>query len=333
VLLAKVVITVLAVTVDVAIVIVKAARGGASCEPPGSATHSVATAPAKKRLTDPVVIFESFRIHLTYKFRAKFQGRARVAELESRLQASTPRKLGFSPPLAYTFPGPRSRKAARPAHFSLCRKARCMDTKTADNVVGELEDKLKQRDRTILELRQEAEEAQALIAELREHAQDHVETLESWIEAFEIVAGDDGHYHWPNVYRQYNELVDSYDALRREWNRLVPKYNAAIEPRGLGRPLAASEAQQRKVLAMRKAGESLRAIVSGTGLTLRTVRTIIGKADGTDRTTKRTNEIRRLELNRNRMAAYRARKRTRDALPKRITDLLARGKSLVKRAR
>jgi DNA repair exonuclease SbcCD ATPase subunit len=208
-----------------------------------------------------------------------------------------------------------------------------MDTKTADNVVGELEDKLKQRDRTILELRQEAEEAQALIAELREHAQDHVETLESWIEAFEIVAGDDGHYHWPNVYRQYNELVDSYDALRREWNRLVPKYNAAIEPRGLGRPLAASEAQQRKVLAMRKAGESLRAIVSGTGLTLRTVRTIIGKADGTDRTTKRTNEIRRLELNRNRMAAYRARKRTRDALPKRITDLLARGKSLVKRAR
>jgi len=55
--------------------------------------------------------------------------------------------------------------------------------------------------------------------------------------------------------------------------------------------------------------------------------------EGTDRTTKRTNEIRRLELNRNRMAAYRARKRTRDALPKRITEALNRGKSLVKRAR
>jgi hypothetical protein len=203
-----------------------------------------------------------------------------------------------------------------------------MDTKTEL-----LEDKLKQRDRTILELRQEAEEAQALIAELREQVQDVGETLESWVEAFEMEMGDDGRYHWRGLHAEAAGYIEEHHALVKQWNRFVPKYNAAIEPRGLGRPLAASEAQQRKALAMRKAGKSLRAIVSGTGLGLRTVRTIIGKADGTDRTTRRTNELRRLELNAARMAAYRARKRTRDALPKRITDLLARGKSLVKRAR
>jgi hypothetical protein len=178
-----------------------------------------------------------------------------------------------------------------------------------------------------------AEEAQALIAELREQVQDAGEVLESWIEAFEMVIGDDGRYHWPGLHAEVGDILEKYFALVKHWNRMVPRYNAAIEPRGLGRPLAASEAQQRKVLAMRKAGESLRAIVTVTGLGLRTVRTIIGKADGTDRTTRRTNELRKLELHAARMAAYRARKRTRDALPQRITEALARGKSLVKRAR
>jgi hypothetical protein len=76
----------------------------------------------------------------------------------------------------------------------------------------------------------------------------------------------------------------------------------------------------------------LRAIVADTGLGLSTVRTVVGKAEGTDRTTKRTNELRKLELNRANMAAYRARKRTRDALPKQITELVNRGRDLVKRS-
>jgi hypothetical protein len=69
-----------------------------------------------------------------------------------------------------------------------------------------------------------------------------------------------------------------------------------------------------------------------TGLSLRTVRTVIGKADGTDRTTKRMNEVRRLELNRAAMASYRAKKRVRDALPKSINALLQSGPELLKRA-
>jgi hypothetical protein len=61
-------------------------------------------------------------------------------------------------------------------------------------------------------------------------------------------------------------------------------------------------------------GASLREIVCETSLGLQTVRTIIGKADGSDRTNRQRNELRKLELNRARINAWRARKRTRDAL-------------------
>jgi hypothetical protein len=60
------------------------------------------------------------------------------------------------------------------------------------------------------------------------------------------------------------------------------------------------------------------------------VRTIIGKADGSDRTNRRRNELRKLELDRARINAWRARKRTRDALPKQITELQARAVALLK---
>jgi hypothetical protein len=66
---------------------------------------------------------------------------------------------------------------------------------------------------------------------------------------------------------------------------------------GLGRPLLASEAQQRDVRKLHKSGKSLRTIVTATGLSFRTVRTIVGRVEGTDRTTRRTNELRRLKLN------------------------------------
>jgi hypothetical protein len=121
--------------------------------------------------------------------------------------------------------------------------------------------------------------------------------------------------------------------LLRDWNKFVPRFNAAVRAQAIGRPLAASDAQQRQVLALRKAGASLRAIAIATGLGVTTVRTIVGKAEGTNRTVKRINELRRLELNRAAMATYRARKRTRDALPNRVKELLENGRTLVKRAR
>src|SRR5260370_35039037 len=92
--------------------------------------------------------------------------------------------------------------------------------------------------------------------------------------------------------------LDKYNALAAQWNKFIPKYNAVVAPKGIGRPLAASEAQQRQVLVMRKEGKSLRIIAATTSLSPRTVRTIVGKAEVTDRTTKRSSELRKLELNR-----------------------------------
>jgi hypothetical protein len=208
-----------------------------------------------------------------------------------------------------------------------------MDTAERERRIGEVEDRLKDRERTILELRQEAEKAQVLIAELREHVQDAQDVLQSWREAFDMELDDDGLWGFARWNANYDAVHEAHVALLRRWNALVPKYNAAIMARTFGRPLAARDAQQRQVLALRKAGASLRKIFNTTGLGIRTVRTIIGKADGTDRTTRKTNELRRLELNRAAMATYRAQKRTRDALPKRINALLENGPALVKRAR
>lgn len=53
----------------------------------------------------------------------------------------------------------------------------------------------------------------------------------------------------------------------------------------MGRPLQASDAQRQRVLAKRAAGQSLRLIAEEMESGLQTVRTIIDKKDGLDRTT------------------------------------------------
>src|SRR5262249_46489579 len=151
-----------------------------------------------------------------------------------------------------------------------------------------------------------------------EHVQECREITESWIEAFQMRRTDDGKVLvWASFVEQHDDLVDKHNALVREWNKMVPKYNAVVVPKNIGRPLEASEAQCLEVQRLRKTGASLRAIVAQTGLGLRTIRTIIGRQNGTDRTSKQTNVLRKRELNRQRMISWRARKRTRDALPRR----------------
>jgi lambda repressor-like predicted transcriptional regulator len=56
---------------------------------------------------------------------------------------------------------------------------------------------------------------------------------------------------------------------------------------GAGRPIAASDTQQIAVRKMRKAGTSLRKIARDTSLGLQTVRTVLGRPAGKDRTLKR----------------------------------------------
>src|SRR5438046_8020082 len=92
-----------------------------------------------------------------------------------------------------------------------------------------------------------------------------------------------GSWTWGPFWADHNAVIEEYNDLVRRWNKYVPLINR----QDVGRPLAASDAQCAQVLKLRKAGGSLRGIAEETSLGLNTVRTIIGKANGTDRTTKK----------------------------------------------
>jgi hypothetical protein len=180
-------------------------------------------------------------------------------------------------------------------------------------------------------LRREIDEQRDLIHEMQERVEGSNRIIESWIEAFEMEPGGNGVWEWKRSFVEGAEWAEKYSDLVREWNRFVGEYNSVIRPRNVGRPLAASEAQVEQVRRLHKRGMSLRAIVDETSLSLRTVRTIVEQAEGCDRTTLR--HLKRIDPDRRRLTAWRARKRTRDALPRRINETLAEGRELVKRAK
>jgi hypothetical protein len=200
--------------------------------------------------------------------------------------------------------------------------------------IGELEDALKQRDDRIAELTRERDAERELVAKMAEQVDDTSAMIDSWIEAFDMEMNDKGEYAWgDSLMTRYDELREKHYALVKDWNRFVPGYNAVVAPRmrNFGRPLAASESQQSDVMKRRKAGQSLRAIADETGLSLRTVRTITEKADGVDRATLA--RLQRIAPNRVAEAKERSRKRSRDALPRRITTTRKRGADLLKMAK
>jgi hypothetical protein len=84
------------------------------------------------------------------------------------------------------------------------------------------------------------------------------------------------------------------------------------------------------VLKRRKAGQPLRGIADDTGLSLRTVRTITEKAEGVDRAT--TARLQRIAPDRLAEAKERSRKRSREALPRRIAETRQQGADLLKTA-
>ena len=201
--------------------------------------------------------------------------------------------------------------------------------------VEELEVDLRHRDDQIKELRADNSRASDLVDEMREHVEGANELVESWIEAFGMEQGEDGMFGFGRdlLLDQHSKLIEKHNKMLWEWNKFVGEYNNTVAPRGIGRPLQASEAQVKEVRKLRKRGNSLRAIAKQTGLGLSTVRTIVGKDAGTDRTSKRANLLRKREIDRLRAAEYRAQKRTRDHLPKRITETRKRGEELVKAAK
>lgn len=212
-----------------------------------------------------------------------------------------------------------------------------MDTDTMTARIAELETELQRRDDQLKEVRSELAEAREMVDQMREQVDDVNSLTDSWIEAFELVQGDDGKYYagdgWDRIVKAHTALREEHMKLLRQWNRFVPEYNATVRPRDRGRPLAASEHQVRTVRKLAKAGNSQRSIATETGLGVRTVRTILERDAGTDRTAKRTNLLRKREVDRQRQADWRARKRVIDDLPARATRIRQRGDELVKAAK
>jgi hypothetical protein len=196
---------------------------------------------------------------------------------------------------------------------------------TAQDRIARLEDELKQRDRRIEELRGEVNELRDLNHRFTEHAEDYTSSIEQWKEAFGMEDTGNG-WTWKPFWRDYEGLFNKYNDLVRRWNRAVPLLNQ----NPVGRPLLASEAQQQQVRKLRRAGQSLRWIADELNLGLNTVRTIVDKADGTDRTSMKHRGRVDIALL---LRAQKSRKRVMDGLPKRAQAVAEDGRALIKEAK
>jgi hypothetical protein len=206
-----------------------------------------------------------------------------------------------------------------------------MDTANDKERIRELEDEIRHRDGRISELKHELDEARDLIERQADQVRDCNDHIDSWIQAFEMEQDEEGVWRCQRSFVEGDDWYKEYEAITRKWNKFVPEYNAAILRRNVGRPLAASDAQAAHVRKLHKAGKSLRAIAEETNLGVNTVRTIIGKENGTDRTTIK--HLQRIDPDRAREKMWTAKRRQRDALPKRIHDLRKVGDDLIKEAK
>ena len=202
----------------------------------------------------------------------------------------------------------------------------------ARKTIGELEDELKRKDQRIEELREEIDEQRELIQRLREHAEDYQRSMESWCETFDMEVNENGMWKWKAFWGEYNKLIEDYNKLVRVLNQYLPLINR--EPRNVGRPLGATEPVRANVLRLHKQGMSLRGIAEELTLGFQTVRTIVAQKHRRDRTTRKHRQrLERIEIDRQQAAKWKRRKRTGDALPRRVNTFLKEGCELVKEAK
>jgi hypothetical protein len=202
---------------------------------------------------------------------------------------------------------------------------------STDRRVTDLEDELRQRDRRISELKSELESERDLLEQMSDQIQRCNETIESWKHAFDMVLNDEGMWTWDPKYTNGLEWVEKYQALVDKWNKFVGEYNSTVRKRNVGRPLAASDAQCETVRKLHKAGTSLRDIAEETNLGLNTVRTIIGRVNGTDRTTVK--HLTKIDPERTKAKSWKSKLQQRNELPKRIHELQKDGAKLLKEAK
>jgi len=195
--------------------------------------------------------------------------------------------------------------------------------------IADLERELRLRDERIRELKDEIDEGRELIRRMEEHANEHDEYLEHFITTFGLTLNDAGDWENGEFIKESRRLLDAYEDLRLRYNKLVGRFNrniAAVQP--VGRPIAASEAQQAQIVKQHKAGKSARWIAEEMTLSRRTVTTVIGKLDGTDRTAAQRRQRLGLEP---KVKDWRP--ASMDRLPKQATALFEKGAKLRKEAK
>jgi hypothetical protein len=186
---------------------------------------------------------------------------------------------------------------------------------------GWFRDQLRQRDRELAELRREKDELTDLICRFDEYVAEINAALETWQQAFDMELDDDGKWSLGSWWDRHSDLVDRYNALVRRWNRPVP----LVDERDVGRLLKADEEEVAAVERMHKEGMSLRAIAEEMELGVNTVRTVVGRINRSDRTTKKRCP--------RELAHQKSQKRTAAALPKRMQAAIETGTELVKEAK
>jgi hypothetical protein len=170
-----------------------------------------------------------------------------------------------------------------------------------------------------------------LIQRLQERDEDYSQCIESWCEAFGMEMTEGG-WTWQPFWDEHNKLIDNYNDLVRNWNKCLPLINR--QPRNVGRPIAASEAQIREVLQRHRAGESLRNIAEEMTLGLQTVRTVIGQKAGSDRTTRHHRQrFERIDIDQQQRRKWKRQRETGNRLPRRVNAFLKEGQALVKEAK
>jgi uncharacterized small protein (DUF1192 family) len=236
---------------------------------------------------------------------------------------------------------PQGRNHRNPHKMGTCAMSKPLDLDTGrgymtamtdNHEIDDLRHELELRDQRIAELKDEIDRLRALVKRAYEDVLEGKRHLiENWIQADDLELKEDGKYGWKNrtPWDMLAEWADRYNELLRDWNKFVPEYNDAVRPpRKVGRPIAATEDQIADVKKRRARGRSLREIVEDTGLSLRTVRTVIEKEIGLCRV-----QLERIAMDRNEIRRIKAKQQAAAALPKRINSWLEEADEFVNDAR
>jgi hypothetical protein len=205
--------------------------------------------------------------------------------------------------------------------LNLCRKCSLCDTGNGDKTYG----REHKRNTSGLLGRCRARLAER-IAGLEREALAHVAREEEWRQSREF--WESLSERWVEIIGMGEERDEDYTRLLKDFTDLTAAYEitAPLAEKTMerqppnGRPIAASEAQVADVRRRRTAGESLRGITAATGLSFRTVRTIVARAEGKDPESVRRKAARMRALARERSRRYRHMQKERAAFDSALSD-------------